>query len=31
VRRARLFSELGVESINEAVRIAFAAGLHPGA
>lgn len=31
VRRARLFSELRVESINEALRIAFAAGLCPGA
>ncbi len=29
VRRARLFSELGAENINEAVRIAFAAGLRP--
>lgn len=30
VRRARLFSELGVESVGELLRIAFAAGLHPG-
>ena len=29
VRRARLLSELGVESINEALSMAFAAGLHP--
>ena len=29
VRRARLFSHLGVENISEALRIAFAAGLHP--
>lgn len=29
VRRARLLSELGVESINEALGMAFAAGLHP--
>lgn len=29
VRRARLLSELGVESVNEALGMAFAAGLHP--
>jgi two-component system response regulator FixJ len=29
VRRARLLSELGAESINEALSMAFAAGLHP--
>jgi two-component system response regulator FixJ len=29
VRRARLLSELGAERINEALSMAFAAGLHP--
>ena len=28
VRRARLFSELGAESVNEALGMAYAAGLH---
>ena len=31
VRRARLFSELGAESLNEALGMAFAAGLQPSA
>ncbi|MGA9580854.1 MAG: response regulator [Allosphingosinicella sp.] len=30
VRRARLLAELGAESINEALSMAFAAGLQPG-
>lgn len=30
VRRARLFSQLGAESVNDALRAAFAAGLGPG-
>jgi two-component system response regulator FixJ len=29
VRRARLFSQLGAESVNDALRMAFAAGLGP--
>ncbi len=29
VRRARLFAELGAESVNDALRMAFAAGLGP--
>lgn len=29
VRRARLFAELGVDNLNEALRMAIAAGLHP--